>query len=55
MITTGSTAYSYTVSGGLVTITDTDIATPYTNAYLDSRRVYDKGDEIGRASCRERV
>jgi len=45
MITTGSTAYSYTVSGGLVTITDTDIATPYTNAYLDSRRVYDKGDE----------
>lgn len=42
MITTGSTAYSYTTGGGLVTITDTDIGTPYVNAYLDSRRIYDR-------------
>lgn len=45
MITTGSTPYSYTVSGGLVTITDSDIGTPYVNAYLDSRRLYDRDNE----------
>lgn len=44
MITTGSTAYSYTTSGGLVSITDSDIGSPFTNAYLDSRRLYDKTD-----------
>ena len=45
VITTGSTMYVYTASGGLSAVTDTDISTPWTNGYIDSRFIVDQPED----------
>jgi hypothetical protein len=42
VITAGSAKYTYSVAGGLVTITDTDLDDSYTVGYLDQRFYYDQ-------------
>ena len=46
IITTGGTpsAYVYTTASGLLAITDGDLGTAYSVAYLDSRFIYDQPD-----------
>ena len=42
VVTAAGTKYNYTVAGGLVTITDSDLGNAYTSAYLDLRTYYDQ-------------
>lgn len=42
VISAGANSYQYTTGGGLVEITDVDLSTNYTNAYIDSRFVFDQ-------------
>jgi hypothetical protein len=53
VITTGSQKFEYTVAAGLVEITDSDLSTAHTSAFLDQRQYYEQpngqiiGAEIG--------
>lgn len=42
VISAGSKSYQYTTGGGLAEITDGDLDTNYTNAYIDSRFVFEQ-------------
>lgn len=42
VISAGSNSYQYTTGGGLAEITDVDLDTNYTNAYIDSRFVFEQ-------------
>jgi hypothetical protein len=53
VITTGAQKFEYTVAAGLVEITDSDLSTAHTSAFLDQRQYYEQpngqiiGAEIG--------
>ena len=44
VITANTAKYAYTTTGGLETITDSDLGNAYTSAYIDSRFLYDQAD-----------
>ena len=46
VIAANSKKYNYTVAGGLVEITDTDLGNAYTVAYLDLRFWFDQGNQF---------